>query len=171
MLSSKTLQKSIEESVEVVQAREADLDRARLILVDAERELRLLVELAELRGVEIPAAAKDSGTAEPQALNGAKVGSGRAPSRGRTALLENVIEILSEAGQPMQIQALMAAVGERQVRIPGKGTQANLISVISRDPRIVRPQRGYYGLSEWGLKGSRQAGQAKLRRGRSGARK
>ena len=64
----------------------------------------------------------------------------------------------------MQIQTLMAAVKERDVRIPGKGSQANLIAVISRDTRIVRPQRGYYGLTDWGLVDSRSASRPKRRR-------
>lgn len=171
MLSIETLQSSIEEAAKVVRSREVKLNRARLTLVEAERELRLLVELAELRGVELPTAAKDLRVPQSQAPNGAKSAPGRSPSRGRAALLDSVIEILAGAGQPMQIQALMAAVGERQVPIPGQGSQANLIAVISRDPRIVRPQRGYYGLTEWGLEDSKPANRGKRRRRRTGARK
>jgi hypothetical protein len=84
-------------------------------------------------------------------------------------LLDTVIEILSDAGKPMQIQALMGAVKERDVRIPGKGAQANLIAVISRDARIVRPERGYYGLADWGLVDSRSGSRPKRRRRQAGA--
>lgn len=168
MLSTQTLQNSIEEAAKAVQARGAELNRAQDALVEAERELRLLAELAELRKVEIPAAARKSYEELTPASNHAD-GARSAPSRGRAALLDNVIEILGEAGEPMQIQALMAAVEKRDVRIPGKGRQANLIAVISRDARIVRPKRGYYALADWGLEDSRSAGRSKHRRRQVGA--
>lgn len=168
MLSTQTLQSSIEEAVQAVQARETELSRAQGALAEAERELRLLAELAELRGVEIPAAARslhEKGSSTSNLANGTQ----RTSSRGRAALLDTVIEILSDAGEPMQIQKLMGAVKERDVRIPGKGSQANLIAVISRDARIVRPQRGYYGLADWGLIDSRSASRPKRRRRQVGA--
>lgn len=169
MLSTQTLQNSIEEAAQAVRTRETELNRARGALAEAERELRLLAELAELRGVKIPAAAKGAHEKPSPAPNLAS-GTRKAPSsRGRAALLDTVIEILSDAGEPMQIQALMAAVKERDVRIPGKGSQANLIAVISRDARIVRPQRGYYGLTDWGLVDSRSASRPKRRRRQVGA--
>jgi len=168
VLSTKTLQNSIEEAAQAVRTRETELNRAQSALAEAERELRLLAELAELRGVEIPAAAKGPHEKPSPAPNLAS-GTRKAPSRGRAALLDTVIEILSNAGEPMQIQALMAAVKERDIRIPGKGSQANLIAVISRDTRIVRPQRGYYGLTDWGLVDSRSASRPKRRRRQVGA--
>ena len=168
MLSTQTLQSSIEEAVQAVQTRETELNRAQGALAEAERELRLLAELAELRGVKIPAVAKGSHGKPSSAPNSAR-GAGKAPSRGRAALLDTVIEILSDAGKPMQIQALMGAVKERDVRIPGKGAQANLIAVISRDARIVRPERGYYGLADWGLVDSRSGSRPKRRRRQAGA--
>jgi hypothetical protein len=163
MLSTQTLQSSIKEAANAVHARKAELSGAQGALAEAERELRLLAELAELRGVEIPAVANelhDTSSPAPNLANGAK----RAPSKGRAALLDTVIEILVDAGEPMQIQALMAAVKERDVRLPGQGRQANLIAVISRDGRIVRPRRGYYGLADWGLVDSRSAHRPKRRR-------
>jgi hypothetical protein len=164
------LQKSIEEAVATVRTREGKLNRARLKLTEAEHELRLLIELAELRSVELPAAALELRSQQVAPQAGTGLGS-RSP-RSRAALLDAVVEILAKEGQPMQIQGLMSAVRERQLAIPGQGSQANLIAVISRDPRIVRPQRGYYGLAEWGLKDTQPAkGRRAKRRGRSGARK
>lgn len=168
MLSTQTLQSSIEEAADAVHERKAELSSAQGALAEAEREFRLLAELAELRGVEIPAAASefhDTSSPAPNLTNDAK----RAPPKGRAALLDTVIEILSNAGEPMQIQALMAAVKERDVRIPGQGRQANLIAVISRDARIVRPRRGYYGLADWGLADSRSAHRPKRRRRQAGS--
>lgn len=168
MLSNQTLQSSIEEATRKVHAREAELGRVQGALAEAEHELRLLAELADLRGVEIPAAAKGLHEKPSRAASSAN-GLRRGPSGGRAALLDTVIEILGDAGEPMQIQALMTEVGDRDIRIPGKGSQANLIAVISRDPRIVRPQRGFYGLSEWGLEDERSASRPKRRRRRAGS--
>lgn len=84
----------------------------------------------------------------------------------RTALLAAVIDILNERGGPTYIGDLMAALQERSVEIPGSGQQANVIAHISRDERIVRPKRGFYGLSEWGLTDARTA-HAKSKRTRS----
>jgi hypothetical protein len=169
VLSKETLQQSIDEAVAAVRSREEEVNAARGLLAEAERELRLLTELAQIRGVELPEEARSVGTATGAASNGTGGAAiGRAPSRSKSALLSAVIKILQEQGEPMQIQDLMAAVRERQVAIPGKGVQANLIAYISRDPRIVRPRRGHYGLAEWGLKDTTPAPRAKRRRRRTG---
>jgi hypothetical protein len=152
LLSKETLQKSIEDAAKVIRAREEDVNTARLRLGEAERELKLLIELAQIRGVELPEAVRSTRGASADSHPNIGTGVSRTPSRSKSALLNTVIEILAAHGEPMQIQDLMAAVRERQVPIPGQGVQANLIAYISRDPRIVRPRRGYYGLSEWGLK-------------------
>jgi hypothetical protein len=171
MLSTSTLQETIEEAAKTVRSREADVNAARILLVEAERELKLLAELAQIRGVELPEAARSLGTAVAEsAANGATgQAPGRTPSRSKSALLAAVIEILEAQGEePMQIQDLMAAVQKRQVPIPGKGQQANLIAYISRDARIVRPRRGYYGLAKWGLKDTKPAAKPKRRRRQRG---
>jgi hypothetical protein len=67
-------------------------------------------------------------------------------------VVESTIALLRDEHRPMHISELMAALQEKQVRIPGSGQQANLISYLRRDGRIVRPSRGIYGLGEWGLK-------------------
>jgi hypothetical protein len=152
VLSKETLERSIEEVAETVRVRVEDVNAARLRLGEAQRELRLLTELAELRGVDLSAAnlalVELTGEPEPNGEGSTR----RAPSVSKSALLNAVVETLEERGEPMQIQDLMAAVREREVKIPGKGVQANLIAYISRDPRVVRPRRGFYGLAEWGLK-------------------
>lgn len=66
-------------------------------------------------------------------------------------VVEESVAILQEGGRPLHISELMAALGERGTPIPGSGKQANVISHITRDDRIVRPSRGMYGLVEWGL--------------------
>ena len=58
---------------------------------------------------------------------------------------------LLKAGRPLHISDLMRLLTDQGTRIPGAGSQANLISCIRRDERIVRPSRGMYGLASWGL--------------------
>jgi len=165
MLTSETLQKSLEEALGAVRSREVDLARAQHALSEAERELELLGELAQLRGVELPAAMCEGvGGGMTATAQDAPAGRRRKGFGAAETLLAAVIEILKDAGTSMQIRDLMAAVKERQVRIPGQGAQANLISVISRDPRIVRPRRGYYGLAEWGLTDERRSNRSPVRR-------
>jgi hypothetical protein len=74
-----------------------------------------------------------------------------AGSAGATALMEQVLAVLAEAGRPLHISELMRLLRERQTPIPGSGTQANVIAHLRRHPEIVRPSRGMYGLSVWGL--------------------
>jgi hypothetical protein len=59
--------------------------------------------------------------------------------------------VLRDHGEPMRIGELMTVLKDQNVRLPGQGTQANLISRISRDERIIRTSRGVYALREWGL--------------------
>jgi hypothetical protein len=60
----------------------------------------------------------------------------------------------------------MRLLREAEVQIPGAGTQANLITHLRRDPRFVRPSRGMYGLSEWGLENMPTPTRRKRRRKR-----
>jgi len=167
-ISKEALEHSIRAAGEQVHKCESEVGAAQTRLAHAERELRLLVELAQLRGWERDELAK---IVTERFAGG--VGNGapnetrrRTPSPTRTALLAAVVEILANRGEPMHIGELMAAVQERGVAIPGSGQQANLIAHISRDERIVRPRRGFYGLREWGLDDAKRAAPSKRRRAR-----
>jgi hypothetical protein len=59
---------------------------------------------------------------------------------------------LERSGKPLHIGQIMAALERSGVSIPGAGGQANLISYLRRDTRIVRPTRGIYALTDWGFK-------------------
>ena len=54
-------------------------------------------------------------------------------------VVEAVLGELNQAGRPLHISDLMRLLHERHVSIPGLGTQANLISYLRRDRRLVRP--------------------------------
>jgi hypothetical protein len=70
---------------------------------------------------------------------------------GKHPAVQAVVRELAGAGRPIHISELMRLLRDAQVQIPGAGTQANLITHLRRDPRLVRPSRGMYGLSAWGL--------------------
>lgn len=167
MISREDLQHSISEARAKAQACADEVTAAQGRLAEAEREERLLVELAQLRGWSDDEL--ESPVAEPTAdarANGTGETRRRTPSPMRTALLAAVIDVLTERGEPTYIGDLMTALHERSVEIPGSGQQANVIAHISRDERIVRPQRGFYGLREWGLTNARTT-RSKSRRTRS----
>ncbi len=88
----------------------------------------------------------------------------RTVDKGHTAVLA-VIDELTTTGRSVHISELMRLLGERGIAIPGAGTQANLITHLRRDPRLVRPSRGMYGLAVWGL-GNMTPGQRKVRKKR-----
>ena len=142
----------------------------------AERELALLAELGRLRGLaDLPgenrAGSEDRQETGRVAMNLPRslMVHGAAPAR-RDALVQTVIAILREHGKPMPIRALMAEVVSRGAPIPGRGEQANLISVITRVPKIARRERGVYGLREWDLDGTTSAAQRPASRRRKAVR-
>jgi hypothetical protein len=59
---------------------------------------------------------------------------------------------LERAERPLHISELMRLLEEREVELPGAGQQANVIAHLTRSPDIVRPSRGMYALSSWGIK-------------------
>ena len=67
---------------------------------------------------------------------------GTAAKKGSDSLLEIVGEELRSAGRPLHISDLMRLLGLRHVKIPGAGTQANLITYLRRDQRFIRAARG-----------------------------
>jgi hypothetical protein len=166
MISKETLQQSIAEASDAVRSRERELSAAQARLAEAERELKLLVDLAQLRGWAPDQSGRLDRIADATADGSSGGRLGRAPSAGRTGLLTAVTDILTERGEPMQIRELMAAVQERGVAIPGSGQQANLIAHISRDDRIARPRRGFYALREWGVEDAKPATRSRRRRTR-----
>ena len=67
-------------------------------------------------------------------------------------LLDECIKILRESGKPIHINELYNALIERNIPLPGKGTQANVIARLQRsDGQVIRTGRGMYGLPEFGL--------------------
>jgi hypothetical protein len=153
--------RAIEDALAAVRDRiaQAERDRAdldRRIAADQEEE-KLLARLLALRRGE-PAQALGAGPAPATRPRPAE-----SEADGGNAAVRAVFEEISAAGRPVHISELMRLLGERKVSIPGAGTQANLITHLRRDRRLVRPSRGMYGLAEWGLE-AMPAGRRKRRK-------
>ena len=83
-------------------------------------------------------------------------------------LIQSSIRELEANKKPMHISELMDALRRRGVSIPGAGNQANVISYLRRDSRIVRPHRGIYALRAWGL-GDKKTTRRRKRKARKAA--
>jgi hypothetical protein len=119
------------------------LARTRSKIGELTRELDRGEQELRLRGADACEAAGDSDASVIPLVS--------ARSTDGSRLSQAVVEILRQAGKPLHIQELMTRVRERQLPIPGKGEPANLIAHIRSKSGIVRPNRGMYGLKEWGI--------------------
>jgi hypothetical protein len=143
-------------TLEEVRARisRAEHERAQLerAVTAAREEERLLLRLLALRRGAAPTQAEASVVSqEPEIGLPEPVGSITTAENARHPAVQAVVQELAAAGRPLHISDLMRILHDAQVKIPGAGTQANLITHLRRDPRLVRPSRGMYGLSAWGL--------------------
>ncbi len=153
---------SIAKALEAARARvsRAQRERAELerVIAAAREEQRLLERLLALR--RGTAAALDGGPSEQKQHD-----TPLAPADGtKHPVVQAVIEELKAAGRALHISELMRILRDRNVTIPGLGTQANLITHLRRDERLVRPSRGMYGLAEWGLENMPAARRKRRRR-------
>lgn len=132
-----------------------DIERS---VATAREEIRLLEQLLALRRGGVCKSGNADRTVDvvPPSSSGA---GGEAKHQAVTA----VIAELETAGRPVHISELMRLLRENQVKIPGAGTQANLIAHLRRHDLIVRPSRGMYGLAAWGLQ-SMVSGRRKRRK-------
>ena len=66
------------------------------------------------------------------------------------SLEDSVVEFLQAMNKPMHISMIRQHLEREAVPIPGKGIDANVITRISRDARIVRSpgKRGFYTLKK-----------------------
>lgn len=130
---------AVRDRLQVIEARLEQLEQA---AVKARKEEHLLEGLLALRRGDDPPESNGDPPLQVQSKNGEV----------HADVVEATVALLRDERRPMHISELMAALQEKGVRIPGSGQQANLISYLRRDGRIVRPSRGIYGLGEWGLK-------------------
>jgi len=149
-LSVEALVGALEEVKQRVRQLRAQISGLEHRLANAQEEERILTKLLALRrgehfGQPTAAHVGDVRTTPLQPI--------ASPAKRSHQSVDAVVAILKEADHPVHISELMRLLREQNVVIPGSGTQANLISHLRRDSRIVRPSRGMYGLGVWGLEG------------------
>jgi hypothetical protein len=154
-LSAETLERALaaaRERVGSIERRQAELAKE---LAAARLEEALLARLLAIR---------HGGVVPHDGADALEVGPGGAgEGRGKHPAAEEVVAILEKEGRPVHISELMRRLRERGVPLPGAGTQANVISHLRRDERVVRPARGMYGLRAWGLQEMAVAAKRKSR--------
>lgn len=156
---------AIGRALEAARARVARAERARAeldrVIATAREEERLLDRLLALRRDGAVGGVADNSSVEPPSPQSYELRG----EKGHPAL-KAVLDELRAAGRPLHISELMRLLSERKVAIPGLGTQANLITHLRRDDRLVRPSRGMYGLTAWGLQGMPATHRTRRRRKR-----
>jgi hypothetical protein len=127
-----------------VGAKQAELARV-------EERLNLLRKLLELDGT-VGSTGGNARRAKARPDGTKAAATPRTTAKG--AELEGAVaEILREAGTPLHISDIRTALIDRQVPIPGRGDEANIIVRLRRlDSQFTRTARGTYALAEWGLK-------------------
>ena len=141
----------------------AEADRA---IAAAREEERLLLRLLALRRGAVPTSDEVAPGGQDAQTCGAEPGPTQAAGNSMHPAVQTVVQELAAAGRPLHISELMRQLREREVQIPGAGTQANLITHLRRDARLVRPSRGMYGLAAWGLQNMPTTPRRKRRRRR-----
>ncbi len=67
----------------------------------------------------------------------------------RERVVESVVRILRDRGEPMRIQDVHAEFLRRQFALPGSGTPTNIAAHLVDRTVFTRPSRGVFGLAEW----------------------
>ncbi len=133
------------------QATREQIERLERDLALSEQEERLISELIAVRRGESRAGPgsrpPNTGTSQNSGLGPAR----DEPTKSSHPVVDEVLSMLVREKRPIHISEIMRMLRQRQIRLPGSGTQANVISHLRRDPRISRPSRGLYALSVWGL--------------------
>lgn len=112
---------------------QVELSNAQKSIAEIEARMRLVVQLIQLEGSE-----SSHPVIHPET---------------KENLLDACERIIRETGEPLHIKALHSRLIEEDIPIPGKGTEANVISRLQRsDGRFIRTGRGMYALPEFGLK-------------------
>jgi len=65
----------------------------------------------------------------------------------KRGVVDNVFEILHEAGRPLHVSEIKTQYEGKGWRIPGQGNASNLLVYIVRDSRFTRVSKGTYALT------------------------
>lgn len=116
-----------------VERAQTDLAEAQKRLEQAQERLELLDQLLALE-------------------DNKSIGDVKNVQQGSLDFLAACEQVLREVGRPLHVKELQAALFERGIPLPGKGTEANLIVRLQRsDGRFIRTGRGTYSLPEFGV--------------------
>jgi hypothetical protein len=166
-LGTDVIRRSIAELENARVGYQAQIQHATDQLDFADRELRLLRELLKMR---------EGASSEPKpdglliGPNDKRAGAAAPTSIAPQGVVEEVVSILAEAGEPLPIRIIFDRLRQKQVALPGQGRMVNVIAAITRADAIVRPARGVYALTGWGMTdGQNQAPhRARRSKGRKG---
>jgi hypothetical protein len=130
--------------------------KARILKLQEEiavRERQVAAEKEEARLLERILSLRTGAEAAPAVGGPPLAGSSASPANPATVhpALVASLDALEASGRPVHVQELMRTLAEKQVQLPGAGKQANLIGLLRRDRRVVRPSRGMYALASWGI--------------------
>jgi hypothetical protein len=132
---------AVKSSRQLVERAEAEIRLLHEVIANARREEELIERLLALRGHVSRAVPAEQASSLRH----------KTPPTASNPMIQAVVEAIGAAGLPVHISELMRMLMEREVPIPGSGTQANVISHLRRSPEIVRTSRGMYALAEWGI--------------------
>lgn len=149
-LDEASISRALEDAASRAKAAKAHLEEARRLERAATEEVELLARLLALRQGDKAASSRAEDDLSLVA-DGIRLVAATLPVRKPHEVVEATVDTLRETEHPLHISELMRELGERAVPLPGAGAQANVISHISRDKRIVRVARGIYGLAEWNM--------------------
>ena len=117
--------------IEDIEKNKADLAEAQKRLLESQERLGLIEKLLKLDGKKF---------------------SERDIADNPKDLLDECEKILREAGRPLHVKKIHSELLSRGVPVPGKGTEANVISRMQRSGgRFIRTGRGTYGIPEFGI--------------------
>ncbi len=119
------------------------------VVAESTAEERLIGELLSLRGLKLGTDSDPGRAAAPSEVTR------RGGNDAGHHVVSEVLSILQRENRPVHVSELMRLLRQRQIQIPGAGSQANLISHIGREPKITRPARGMYALAIWGIEPER----------------
>ena len=121
------------------------LEHHRAKLIEYNNELEMVSKLLSIH--------KEPGFPDLENAGAASNEQDERKSKSSNGVFESKIEdILNITGNKMHVSEIARELRNRNIPIPGSGSDGNIITRINRDERFIRVGRGTYELKEWGSK-------------------